>query len=146
MSSKCDCCDPFELGENREVISPHSLLFPSLNQNLICEAFDLYHTHRRSNPSHLAHLTSPITSHFSPLLITSQTSLMTPHTSDLRLQTFVLRPQTFVHNQSIFRASGHAFSVSARFQRLHPFRRPRMFLQSLIDIHSKQLLFILLGR
>ena len=106
MSSKCDCCDPFELGENREVISPHSLLFPSLNQNLICEAFDLYHTHRRSNPSHLAHLTSPITSHFSPLLITSQTSLMTPHTSDLRPLSLHLRcltsdlrprPQTFVH-------------------------------------------------
>ena len=90
-------------------VSPHSLLFPSLNQNLICEAFNLYHTHRRPHPSHLAHLihTSPITSHSSLMLITSQTSLMTPHISDishlcpyivdLRPQTSDLRPQTFVH-------------------------------------------------
>ena len=87
MSSKCDCCDPFELGENREVISPHSLLFPSLNQNLICEAFNLYHTHRRPHPSHLAHLISHLTHHISLLTHADHISDLTHDTSHLRYLT-----------------------------------------------------------
>ena len=89
-------------------VSPHSLLFPSLNQNLICEAFNLYHTHRRPYPSHLAHLISHLTHHISLFTLADHISDPTHdiHTFDLRplslhlrspTSDFVLRPQTFVH-------------------------------------------------